>query len=492
MQLSDFGCGTAVLSITALVLLAILIVREYIVPVAKGLKRVPEALVWPYRGDTQRLLSDGEQMYAQRMDKYGPVFSTWILGRRSIVIGALDTVKWCLTKEHGLLEADWPASTRLLLGKGSLAASSGERHLLLRKLLKPAFSLPGVAQMVPKMGAIAEQCMSKWASKGRVQGLLAAKEFTFRVILELVFGFEEGRLSPELVDHYTNTFIVLAEHLFSYPINFPGFGFWTGMKAKKALIDIIKDNMNYIRERQKRVGTASDVDQVRAISCVEEILVKLEEAEEQMSDDDVADMLVNLLFAGHDTSAHTLTRLLAELPRHPEVWDRLKREQAEVVAEQGPEMSADALKAMTYLEVVIKEMQRLHPIVGGVFRKATEDFELPGGFYIPKGRQIFLNLGHSLKYDERWAGETGRLSPHCFCPERWLSEEGQKTGAFLPFGAGLRMCIGFLLAQTEMKVFVATLVRGYSYAPEDVNEPWNNWPFGGEPVHDLQMQIKKI
>ena len=79
-----------------------------------------------------------------------------------------------------------------------------------------------------------------------------------------------------------------------------------------------------------RVGTLSDSDQVRAISCVEEILVKLEEGEERMSDDDVADMLVSLLFAGHDTSAHTLTRLLAELPRHPGVWDRLKREQARV------------------------------------------------------------------------------------------------------------------------------------------------------------------
>lgn len=56
----------------------------------------------------------------------------------------------------------------------------------------------------------------------------------------------------------------------------------------------------------------------------------------------------------------------------------------QVVAEQGPEMTANALKAMTYLEVVVKEMQRLHPIVGGVFRKATQDFELPGGFHIPK------------------------------------------------------------------------------------------------------------
>ena len=60
--------------------------------------------MWPYRGDTQRLFLDGEQMYTKRMKKYGPVFSTWILGRRSIVIGSLDTVKWCLTKEHGLLE----------------------------------------------------------------------------------------------------------------------------------------------------------------------------------------------------------------------------------------------------------------------------------------------------------------------------------------------------------------------------------------------------
>ena len=60
--------------------------------------------MWPYRGDTQRLSLDGEQWFIQRMHKYGPVFSTWILGRRSIIVGSLDTVKWCLTKEHGLLE----------------------------------------------------------------------------------------------------------------------------------------------------------------------------------------------------------------------------------------------------------------------------------------------------------------------------------------------------------------------------------------------------
>ena len=101
--------------------------------------------------------------------------------------------------------ADWPASTRLLLGKGSLAASSGERHLLLRKLLKPAFSMPGVAQMVPKMGAIAERCMSAWASKGRVQGLLAAKEFTFRVCAQHHATDRTGTLLMQAMLHVAPT-----------------------------------------------------------------------------------------------------------------------------------------------------------------------------------------------------------------------------------------------------------------------------------------------
>ena len=54
--------------------------------------------MWPYRGDTQRLFLDGEQMFTKRMNEYGPVYSTWILGRRSIMIGSLDTVKWCLNQ----------------------------------------------------------------------------------------------------------------------------------------------------------------------------------------------------------------------------------------------------------------------------------------------------------------------------------------------------------------------------------------------------------
>ncbi len=79
--------------------------------------------------------------------------------------------------------ADWPTSTKLMLGKGSVSAATGDFHLRLRKLLKPAFSMSGVANMIPRIAAMADQCLSKWADEGQIKGMLATKEFTFRVTL---------------------------------------------------------------------------------------------------------------------------------------------------------------------------------------------------------------------------------------------------------------------------------------------------------------------
>lgn len=76
---------------------------------------------------------------------------------------------------------DWPTSTKLMLGKGSVSVVTGDFHVRLRKLLKPAFSMSGVANMMPKLAAISDQCLSKWADEGQIKGMLATKEFTFRV-----------------------------------------------------------------------------------------------------------------------------------------------------------------------------------------------------------------------------------------------------------------------------------------------------------------------
>lgn len=69
-----------------------------------------------------------------------------------------------------------------------------------------------------------------------------------------------------------------------------------------------------------------------------------------------------------------------------------------------------------------------------------------------QGSKLFLNIGHAMTNDERWEGETGDLALRRFCPERWLTEAGARTGMWMPFGGGPRMCLGYLLATAEIKV----------------------------------------
>lgn len=77
--------------------------------------------------------------------------------------------------------ADWPTSTQVLLGENALAVVSGERHLKMRKMQKPAFSMSAINVVIPRMADIAQRSCDKWASKGRVKGKICAKEFTFAV-----------------------------------------------------------------------------------------------------------------------------------------------------------------------------------------------------------------------------------------------------------------------------------------------------------------------
>ena len=90
--------------------------------------------------------------------------------------------------------------------------------------------------------------------------------------------------------------------------------------AESSLLNIDPDSIYKVDQCMSgtcRIGTATGADEMRATSCAEEVLIKLKTGADQMSDDEVADMLLDLLFAGHDTSAHGLARLIAELPRHP-------------------------------------------------------------------------------------------------------------------------------------------------------------------------------
>jgi cytochrome P450 len=166
-----------------------------------------------------------------------------------------------------------------------------------------------------------------------------------------------------------------------------------------------------------------------------------------MSDQELRDELVTLLVAGHETTANALAWAVERLCRHPEKLERLREE----------------LRAgeSTYMQAVIQETLRLRPVISLVARRLVEPMEL-GGRMLPAGVSITpsIHLVHRRPdvYPE----------PHAFRPERFIESEGGSppgTYTWVPFGGGVRRCLGAAFAQFEMEAVLRELVLRRTLAP---------------------------
>jgi cytochrome P450 len=163
----------------------------------------------------------------------------------------------------------------------------------------------------------------------------------------------------------------------------------------------------------------------------------------EMSDRELRDELMTLLVAGHETSATALAWALEALARHPAVLSRLRDE-----VDAGED---------TYLDAVVKEILRLRPVIALVLRRLTEPMEI-GGRLLPAGVNvapcIYLIHRHPDVYPE----------PRAFRPERFL-EQPPGTYTWIPFGGGVRRCLGASFAQFEIKVVLRELVKRLEIRP---------------------------
>jgi cytochrome P450 len=162
-----------------------------------------------------------------------------------------------------------------------------------------------------------------------------------------------------------------------------------------------------------------------------------------MSDEEIRDELLTLLVAGHETTATSLSWAVERLVRHPEKLERLRGE-----VEQGRD---------EYLTATIQETLRLRPVISIVLRKLTEPVEI-GGYELPAGVSVapcvYLAHRNPEVYPE----------PDRFLPERFL-ENPPGTYTWIPFGGGVRRCLGASFAQFEMAVVLRELVKRYRIRP---------------------------
>ncbi|GAB3483429.1 cytochrome P450 [Amycolatopsis cihanbeyliensis] len=326
-----------------------------------------------------------------------------------------------------------------LMGEHSVLLTDEGAHLRARKLLMPAFHGAALRGYRDLVGELAEAEVRQWPAGGPLPTHDRMRALTLEVILRVVFGVGTGPRLDELRTRLGRLVEVGPLDMIGW-FN-PGLrriGPWRRFAQNQRRVDELL--YTEITERRQAADLESRADVLSR-------LLAAQAGGERLSDTELRDQLITLLLAGHETTATALAWAFHELARDP----ARQAKAAEAAADPGTEGDR-------YLEAVTKESMRLRPVLTEVARKLTEDVHV-GGYRIPAGYTVLpsIALVHADPHRHR--------EPHRFRPERFL-EDGPSPGGWLPFGGGVRRCLGAGFALMEATVVLRAVLSHYRLAAD--------------------------
>lgn len=395
----------------------------------------------PMIGETLDFLLDPE-FANKRQARYGNVFKTHLLGQPTVIMIGPEANEFILSThmDHFSWRDGWPANFRELLGE-SLFLQEGDEHRRNRKLLMPAFHGQALAGYIDTMHTLTHRYAQQWASLGQFIWFDQMKQLTFEVASTLLLGSESGHQTQQLSTWFTD----LTNGLFAPPLRWPWMPFGKAIRARNRLLEHLEQ---VIQERQNHP--------------TQDALGMLVQSEDENGDrlslEEIKAQALLMLFAGHETTTSLLTSLMMALAQHPDVLNKARAEQF-----QEPDKTVaptlEQLRQMTYLDQIIKEVERLYPPVGGGFRGVTKAFEF-NGYRVPQGWKALYRISAS-HYDPRCFSQPHQFDPDRFSPER--AEHKRYNFSLVGFGGGPRICLGLAFAQLEIKIVASYLLRYYDW-----------------------------
>ncbi|MBB4660848.1 cytochrome P450 [Conexibacter arvalis] len=381
-------------------------------------------------------------------DRYGSIFTLEISQGRTVVLSSDPTVaREVLTGDPDLLYAgQGNVVLRPLLGERSVLLLDGPEHLRQRRLLLPPFHGERMRAYGERIDAIAAEHVARWPVGRPFPVRDSMQAITLEVILRVVFGVEEparvAQLSAplrRLLDAAVSPAQMLLLQLTRSEGTRPRAP-WGRIRRMMAPVDAMIHEEIGARRAELAAG-GSGRDDILSL-----LLEARDEAGAPMTDAELRDELMTLLVAGHETTATALSWTLERVTREPEVLARLEREAAGGWAD-----------GTAYLDAVITETLRLRPVVPAVVRKLQAPMTF-GGWQLPAG----VNIAPSIWLIHHDPGLYP--DPHSFRPERFL---GRRPGTYewIPFGGGIRRCLGAAFALHEMRVVLQAILAAARLEP---------------------------
>jgi cytochrome P450 len=365
----------------------------------------------------------------RQRDRYGDAFTANIDPRPWVMLGDPEDVRTVFTAGPQRVNAgEANAVLRPTLGSRSLLLLDGEEHMRQRKLMLPAFHGERIERYRQIMRDATERAVGSWRAGEPFALRPHTQAITFEVIVRAVFGVDDAGAMARLREPLRRMLD------------------WAGNPAPLLLVAVVgPDNPLVRRVIARRYLEPVDRELYALIAARREapdlkeredvlstLLLARDEDGEPMTDVELRDELLTLLVAGHETTATSLAWALERLVRHPGSLERV---------------ATDA----EYADAVVKETLRLRPVVAIVLRRLLEPLHIAGR-ELPAGTTVApcILLVHRREdlYPE----------PDAFRPERFLRDP-PGTYSWIPFGGGVRRCLGAAFAQVEMQVVLETIAR---------------------------------
>jgi hypothetical protein len=369
--------------------------------------------------------------YGDALTMQMPGFGTMVLVTRP------DLVKQVYTAKPDVLHAGKNPLGEVL-GPGSLFSMDEEAHLRERRMLLPPFHGERMRSYEAIIEEEALRGMAGWRDGVEFASIESFQTITLRIILRTVFG-AEGRELAEL-EKLLPPMTTLGQRLVTIPIlrrdwgrRSPG-ARWKRMHARyRRLADTLVDQHLADPNLEERIDILALM-----------LRAHLEDGGE-VDKSDLADELLTLLVAGHETTASALAWSVERLRRHPEVLHRLEAEA------RGEE---NALRIATAEEVL-----RVRPVINATARLVMKPFAI-GEWVMPPGSRVVTGIA-PLHHDDRFHERADR-----FEPDRYVGKKPD-TYAWIPFGGGIRRCLGAAFAQFEIDIVLRTLLRNFELQATD-------------------------
>ncbi|XP_056333544.1 cytochrome P450 26B1 [Danio aesculapii] len=451
---------------------------------------------WPLVGETFHWLFQGSSFHISRREKHGNVFKTHLLGKPLIRVTGAENIRKILLGEHTVVCTQWPQSTRIILGPNTLVNSVGDLHKRKRKILAKTFSRGALEAYLTRLQDVVKSEIAKWCTEaGSVEVYTAAKSLTFRIAVRVLLGLH---LEEQQITYLSKTFEQLMNNLFSLPIDTPVSGLRKGIRAR----EILHSAMEKIIEEKLKKQQASDY-----CDAFDYMLSSARENDYELTMQELKETAVELIFAAHSTTASASTSLILQLLRHPDVSERARAEleseglitdghghcrsrcNGNAISEEGeaaekstgdwrsainkaacfeagdkeegrrsrthvPYLSLEKLSQLSYLDCVVKEVLRFLPPVSGGYRTVLQTFEL-NGYQIPKGWSVMYSIRDTHETAEAYQNPE-LFDPDRFCVDR--DESKSERFSYVPFGGGVRRCIGRELALIVLKTLAVELL----------------------------------